>query len=138
MRVGLLQDFFRGFENMLVKIGMTLLLSLFFDDFGFPCRRAWVIYFILCGITVVFLWFYLGRNKEDKTLFKNALLSAIFLYLCLFGLVNLLNPYKYIPESGTDIQKENMKRCAIMRTNTHESIEHIMLVCKLHDLSEVN
>ena len=50
---------------MPVKMGMTLLLSLFFDDYGFPNLWAWVIYFILFGITVACFWiFSSGRKKE--------------------------------------------------------------------------
>jgi cytochrome c oxidase subunit 1 len=119
---------------MPVKMGMTLLLSLFFDDYGFPNLWAWVIYFILCGITVAFFWLCsLGGKKEEEVLFKYTSLSEIFLYLCLFGLVYSLNPYGYIPVSGTDIQKDNIRRCTLGKTITLENIEDVMTDCKKSD-----
>lgn len=115
------------------KATMAVLLDLFFDDYGFPCRWAWVIYFTICGITVVFLWFCslnLKINKEEKVLFKYASISAIFLYLILFSLVNSLNQYEYIPISGTDIQKDNLERCTFGKNATLENINNIMNDCK--------
>lgn len=113
------------------------LFDLFFDDYGIPCVWAWVIYFILCGITVVFFWFCTSK-EEEKVLFKYTAYSTIFLYVCLFHLVNSLNPYEYIPISGTDIQKANLKRCTVGKTVNLENIKDIMTECKeMNDAKDI-
>lgn len=67
---------------------LSFIFNLFFDGYGIPCVRAWVIYFILCGVTVVFFWFSsLSSNEEGKALSKYCAYSAIFLYVFLFYLV---------------------------------------------------
>ena len=107
------------------------LFDLFWDDYGIPCVWAWVIYFILCGVTVVFFWFSsLSSNEEGKALSKYCSYSAIFLYVFLFYLVNSLNPYEYIPFIGTDIQKANLRRCTVGKTVNLENIKDIMTDCK--------
>lgn len=113
---------------------ISFIFNLFFDDYGIPCVWAWVIYFILCGITVVFFWFIsLSSNEEGKALSKYCSYSAIFLYVCLFYLVNSLNPYEYIPFIGTDIQKANLRRCTVGKTVNLENIKDIMTDCKKRD-----
>lgn len=107
-----------------------ILFDLFFDDYGIPCKWAWVIYFILCGITVVFFWFYPSK-EEEKVLFKCTAYSSVFVYVCFYGLVNSLNPYEYIPISGTNTQKVNFKRCIAGKTVVNpENIKDIMTDCK--------
>ena len=113
---------------------ISFIFNLFFDDYGIPCVWAWVIYFILCGITVVFFWcISLSSNEEGKALSKYCSYSAIFLYVCLFYLVNSLNPYEYIPFIGTDIQKANLRRCTVGKTVNLENIKDIMTDCKKRD-----
>ena len=113
---------------------ISFIFNLFFDGYGIPCVRAWVIYFILCGVTVVFFWFSsLSSNEEGKALSKYCAYSAIFLYVFLFYLVNSLNPYEYIPFVGTDIQKANLIRCISGKTVDLENIKDIMTDCKKRD-----
>jgi len=113
---------------------ISFIFNLFFDDYGIPCVWAWVIYFILCSITVVFFWFIsLSSNEEGKALSKYCAYSAIFLYVFLFYLVNSLNPYEYIPFIGTDIQKANLISCTSGKTIDLENIKDIMADCKKRD-----
>lgn len=113
---------------------ISFIFNLFFDGYGKPCVWAWVIYFILCGITVAFFWFIsLSSNEEGKALSKYCSYSAIFLYVCLFYLVNSLNPYEYIPFIGTDIQKANLRRCTSGKIVDLENIKDIMTDCKKRD-----
>lgn len=110
---------------------ISFIFNLFFDDYGIPCVWAWVIYFILCSITVVFFWFIsLSSNEEGKALSKYCAYSAIFLYVFLFYLVNSLNPYEYIRFIGTDIQKANLISCTSRKTVDLENIKDIMADCK--------
>ena len=113
---------------------ISFIFNWFFDGYGKPCVWAWVIYFILCGITVAFFWFIsLSSNEEGKALSKYCSYSAIFLYVCLFYLVNSLNPYEYIPFIGTDIQKANLRRCTSGKIVDLENIKDIMTDCKKRD-----
>ena len=55
------------------------------------------------------------------------------MYLALFFSLAAINQYEYIPISGTDIQKTNLKRCTAGRIITLENIEDIMTDCQNRD-----
>ncbi|KIF91631.1 hypothetical protein NX88_11320 [Neisseria meningitidis] len=65
---------------------------------------------------------------DNAPVFK--VLAIIALFFALFYPVNSINPYSYIPISGTDIQKVNLKRCTASKTVNLENIKDIMTDCK--------
>ncbi len=112
---------------------MFFILNWFFDDYGFPSVWVWV---FLSSSLLIFAAnsIYFICNWKGGELPRFIACVAFFLYLLLFGFVSKVNPYKYIPFSGTDIQKSNLKRCTVGKTITLENIEDIMFDCKKHDL----
>jgi len=107
---------------------MAVLLNLFFDDYGLPSNNAWVFLTIaLCIIDIIIMAIYV--NKDDfLPLFT--VLTSIGLFFALFYPVNSMNPYSYIPISGTDIQKVNLQMCTSNKTVNHKNIKNIMIDCR--------
>lgn len=106
---------------------MAVLLNLFFDDYGLPSGNVWVFLafmFVIISIIVI----QASYAIDDAPVFK--VLAIIALYFSLFYPVNSINPYSYIPISGTDIQKVNLKRCTANKTVNLENIKDIMTDCK--------
>lgn len=109
---------------------MVVLLNLFFDDYGLPSGYAWVILaFILVIISIIIIQASYADDSEPT--FK--VLTIIALFFALFYSVHSMNPYNYIPISGTDIQKANLKRCTAGKTINLENIKDIMTDCKNHN-----
>ena len=107
---------------------MAVLLNLFFDDYGLPSNNAWVFLAIaLCIIDIIIMAIYVN-NDDFLPLFT--VLTSIGLFFALFYPVNSMNPYSYIPISGTDIQKVNLQRCTSNKTVNYKNIKNIMIDCK--------
>lgn len=109
---------------------MVVLLNLFFDDYGLPSSYAWVfLAFIFVIISIIVI--QASYANDDEPAFK--VLTIIALYFALFYSVHSMNPYNYIPISGTDTQKVNFKRCIVGKTVNLENIEEIMTDCQRRD-----
>ena len=110
---------------------MALILSLLFNDYGLPSGKAWIFFTIIICIIAVFSMVF----DEDADDLRSYLISdcGFALYLALFFSLAAINQYEYIPISGTDIQKTNLKRCTAGRIITLENIEDIMTDCQNRD-----
>ncbi|HGO9242713.1 TPA: hypothetical protein ACLBIK_000086 [Neisseria meningitidis] len=103
---------------------MAVLLNLFFDDYGLPSCNVWVFFAIaLCIIDIII--------DEYMPIF--IVLASFALFFALFYPITSINPYNYIPISGTDTQKANLKRCTAGKTVNLENIKDIMTDCKNHN-----
>lgn len=110
---------------------MAVLLNLFFDDYGLPSSYAWVFLAIaLCIIDIIIMAIY---ANDDDFLPLFTVLTSIALFFALFYPITSMNPYNYIPISGTDTQKVNFKRCIVGKTVNLENIKEIMHECKDND-----
>ncbi len=114
---------------------MAVLLNLFFNEYGLRSGMAWalstIILFIICAI---FMGFYMINHDVEDDFHPTFILGGLFVvYLFLFIGIGLINQYEYIPISGTDIQKTNLKRCTAGRIITLENIEDIMTDCQNRD-----
>lgn len=110
---------------------MVVLLNLFFDDYGLPSSYAWVFLAIaLCIIDIIIMAIY---ANDDDFLPLFTVLTSIALFFALFYPITSMNPYNYIPISGTDTQKANLKRCTAGKTVNLENIKDIMTDCKNHN-----
>ncbi|HFC7422692.1 TPA: hypothetical protein ACFOQZ_001296 [Neisseria meningitidis] len=100
---------------------MEVLLNLFFDDYGLPSINVWVfLAIVLCIIDIII----------DDFLPIFTVLTSFALFFALFYPITSINPYNYIPISGTDIQKANLKRCTAGKTINLKNIKDIMTDCK--------
>lgn len=100
---------------------MVVLLNLFFDDYGLPSINVWVfLAIVLCIIDIII----------DDFLPIFTVLTSFALFFALFYPITSINPYNYIPTSGTDIQKANLKRCTAGKTINLENLKEIMTDCK--------
>ena len=100
---------------------MAVLLNLFFDDYGLPSNNVWVFLAIaLCIIDIII----------DDFLPIFTVLTSFALFFALFYPITSINPYNYIPISGTDTQKANLKRCTAGKTINLENLKEIMTDCK--------
>lgn len=112
-----LNRIFGGYE-------MAFLLNLFFDDYGLPSSNAWVFLAIVFCIINIILFIAIYNDNDFLPIF------SIVLFLALFYPFTATNPYRYIPISGTDIQKVNLKRCTAGKTINLEDIKDIMTDCR--------
>lgn len=114
---------------------MAVLLNLFFNDYGLSSGKAWALFtIILLIICAIFMAFYMKSHDVDDDLPPTLILGGVFVvYLFLFIYTGLINQYEYIPISGTDIQKANLRRCIVDKTVDLENIEEIMTDCQLRD-----
>lgn len=115
---------------------MTVLLNLFFDDYGLKNSIIWVlIAFVICIINIIIMnnRFNIANDDDFQLTFK--ILTDFFLFFALYYSITSINPYNYIPIIGTDIQKANLKRCTVGRSVNldHENIRNIMADCKKKD-----
>lgn len=110
---------------------MVVLLNLFFDDYGLPSGYAWVFLAFIFVIIIIIIIQARYADDDDPALFK--VLTIIALFFTLFHSVNSMNPYSYIPISGTDTQKVNFKRCVVGKTVNLGNIKEIMQECKDND-----
>lgn len=60
-------------------------------------------------------------------------LTSFALFFALYYPITSINPYNYIPISGTDTQKVNFKRCVVGKTVNLGNIKEIMQECKDND-----
>ncbi|HFC8839242.1 TPA: hypothetical protein ACFU2Q_002053 [Neisseria subflava] len=110
---------------------MVVLLNLFFDDYGLPSSYAWVFLAIaLCIIDIIILAIY-ANGDDFLPLFT--VLTSFALFFALYYPITSINPYNYIPISGTDTQKVNFKRCVVGKTVNLGNIKEIMQECKDND-----
>lgn len=110
---------------------MVVLLNLFFDDYGLPSSYAWVFLAIaLCIIDIIILAIY-ANGDDFLPLFT--VLTSFALFFALYYPITSMNPYSYIPISGTDTQKVNFKRCVVGKTVNLGNIKEIMQECKDND-----
>ena len=109
---------------------MVVLLNLFFDDYGLPSSYAWV-FLAFVFVVIIIIIIQASYANDDEPAFK--VLTIIALYFALFYSVHSMNPYSYIPISGADIQKANLKRCTANKTINLENIKDIMADCKKKD-----
>lgn len=110
---------------------MVVLLNLFFDDYGLPSSYAWVFLAIaLCIIDIIILAIY-ANGDDFLPLFT--VLTSFALFYALFYPITSINPYNYIPISGTDTQKVNFKRSVVGKTVNLGNIKEIMQECKYND-----
>ena len=109
---------------------MAVLLNLFFDDYGLPSGYAWV---FLAFVFVVIIIIIIQASYADDDVPALKVLTIIALFFTLYYSVNSMNPYSYIPISGADIQKANLKRCTAGKTINLENIKNIMTDCKNHN-----
>lgn len=115
---------------------MTVLLNLFFDDYGLKNSIIWVlIAFVICIINIIIMnnRFNIANDDDFQLTFK--ILTDCFLFFALYYSITSINPYNYIPIIGTDIQKANLKRCTVGKSVNldHEYIRNIMADCKKKD-----
>lgn len=104
---------------------MAIFLNLFFDDYGLPSSNAWVfLAIVLCIISIMIIMAIYTNDNDFLPIF------SFVLFLALFYPITATNPYKYIPFSGTDIQKVNFKICTANKTVNHRNIKDIMMDCK--------
>ncbi|UTG69601.1 hypothetical protein KCG54_10615 [Neisseria subflava] len=114
---------------------MAVLLNLFFNEYGLRSGMAWalstIILFIICAI---FMGFYMINHDVEDDFHPTFILGGLFVvYLFLFIGIGLINQYEYIPISGSDIQKANLRRCIVDKTVNLENIEEIMTDCQRRD-----
>lgn len=103
---------------------MAVLLNLFFDDYGLPSNNTWVFLAIVFCIINIILFIAIYNDNDFLPIF------SFVLFLALFYPFTATNPYRYIPISGTDIQKVNLKRCTANKTVNIKNIKNIMIDCK--------
>mgnify|MGYP007104433746 CR=1 FL=1 len=103
---------------------MAVLLNLFFDDYGLPSNNTWVFLAIVFCIINIILFIAIYNDNDFLPIF------SIVLFLALFYPFTATNPYRYIPISGTDIQKVNLQRCTSNKTANHKNIKNIMIDCR--------
>ena len=109
---------------------MAVFLNLFFDDYGLPSGKVWIfIAFMVVIISIIVI--QASYADDDVPAFK--VLTILALFFALFYSVHSMNPYSYIPISGADIQKANLKRCTANKTVNLENIKDIMADCKKKD-----
>lgn len=117
-----------GYAEKLNKISggyeMAFLLNLFFDDYGLPSNNTWVFLAIVFCIINIILFIAIYNDDDFLPIF------SFVLFLALFYPFTATNPYRYIPISGTDIQKVNLQRCTSNKTVNHKNIKNIMIDCK--------
>ncbi|HFC8477651.1 TPA: hypothetical protein ACFP4N_000531 [Neisseria subflava] len=109
---------------------MAVLLNLFFNEYGLPSGYAWV-FLAFVFVVIIIIIIQASYANDDEPAFK--VLTIIALYFALFYSVHSMNPYNYIPISGSDIQKANLRRCIVDKTVNLENIEEIMTDCQRRD-----
>lgn len=111
---------------------MAVLLNLFFDDYGLHSVSAWIFLAIaLCIIDIINIIVIQAVYADtDDFLPIFTVLTSFVLFFALFYPITSMNPYNYIPISGTDTQKANLKRCTASKTINLENIKDIMTDCK--------
>ena len=107
---------------------MAFLLNLFFDDYGLPSSNAWVFLAIVFCIINIILFIAIYNDNDFLPIF------SIVLFLALFYPFTATNPYRYIPISGTDIQKVNLQMCTSNKTVNHKNIKNIMIDCRRRNM----
>ena len=114
---------------------MAVLLNLFFDDYGLHSVSAWIFLAIaLCIIDIINIIVIQAVYADtDDFLPIFIVLTSFVLFFALFYPITSMNPYNYIPISGTDTQKANLKRCTASKTINLENIKDIMTDCKTHN-----
>lgn len=111
---------------------MVVLLNLFFDDYGLPSGSAWIFLAVaLCIIDIIVIKAVYANYDDFLPIFT--VLTSFVLFFALFYPITSMNPYNYIPISGTDTQKANLKRCTASKTINLENIKDIMTDCKTHN-----
>ena len=89
---------------------MAVLLNLFFNEYGLPSGYAWV-FLAFVFVVIIIIIIQASYANDDEPASK--VLTIIALYFALFYSVHSMNPYNYIPISGSTFQKANLRRCIV-------------------------